>query len=59
MDRSAYSLLGVKPTSSSDEIRNAYKEKAMVNHPDRGGDPAVWGELQKAYDPEFKHQFGK
>ena len=50
MDRSAYSLLGVKPTSSSDEIRNAYKEKAMVNHPDRGGDPAVWGELQKAYD---------
>jgi trans-2-enoyl-CoA reductase len=22
----------------------------MLNHPDRGGDAAVWGELQKAYD---------
>ena len=50
MPTSAYSLLGVKPTATSDEIRNAYKEKAMLNHPDRGGSAAIWAELQKAYD---------
>ena len=47
---SAYALLGVGRTASNEEIRNAYKEKAMLNHPDRGGDPIIWQELQKAYD---------
>jgi curved DNA-binding protein CbpA len=46
----AYALLGVPKTASTAQIRDAYKEKAMMNHPDRGGDVAMWGQLQKAYD---------
>ena len=46
----AYALIGVPKTASTAQIRDAYKEKAMMNHPDRGGDVAMWGQLQKAYD---------
>ena len=45
-----YAILGVDKTASTDDIRNAYKEKAMKNHPDRGGDVEVWQAIQKAFD---------
>lgn len=45
-----YELLGVKPTCTTDQVRNAYKEKAMVHHPDRGGNAVTWSNIQKAYD---------
>ena len=47
---SAYELLGVPRNATEAEIRIAFKDKAMVNHPDRGGDPEAWADLQKAYD---------
>ena len=43
-------MLGVKKTATTDDIRTAYKEKAMKNHPDRGGDVEVWQAIQKAFD---------
>lgn len=32
--REAYATLGVSPTASDDEIRDAYRELAKMNHPD-------------------------
>ena len=46
----AYALLGVARTASTDQIRNAYRERAMVHHPDRGGDASTWSDMQRAYD---------
>ena len=45
-----YATLGVEKTASTDEIRTAYKEKAMKNHPDRGGNVEMWQSIQKAFD---------
>ena len=47
---SHYALLGLARTCSTDEVRAAYKARAMKSHPDRGGDPAVWQRVQLAFD---------
>ena len=45
-----YRVLGVDKEASTDQIREAYKEKALKNHPDRGGDQDTWVAIQKAFD---------
>ena len=34
-----YNMLGVEKTASSDEIKKAFRKKALKEHPDKGGDP--------------------
>jgi len=36
--RDYYKTLGLKPDSSSEEIKNVYRKLAMQYHPDRNGD---------------------
>jgi curved DNA-binding protein len=44
-----YSILGVQRNASQDEIKKAYRQKAMKHHPDRGGDANKFKEIEEAY----------
>jgi len=48
-----YELLGVAKTATMDEIKKAYRKKAIKMHPDKGGDQAEFQKLQQAYDVLF------
>jgi DnaJ family protein A protein 2 len=45
-----YQVLGVARNASGDEIKKAYRKKALEHHPDKGGNPEVFKEVQHAYD---------
>ncbi len=44
-----YKLLGLSPSASWPEVERAYREKAKVHHPDRGGDDDAMRALNDAY----------
>lgn len=45
-----YSVLGVSKDSSIDEIKKSYKKLALKHHPDRGGNPETFKEINEAHD---------
>jgi DnaJ-domain-containing protein 1 len=47
---SALAVLGLARGASLDEIKRAYRKRAMETHPDRGGAQAEFVRVQKAYE---------
>jgi molecular chaperone DnaJ len=48
--RDYYEVLGVGKSASADEIKKAFRRKAVEHHPDRGGDEAQFREINEAYE---------
>lgn len=44
-----YKILGINRSATAEEIKQAYRRMAMQHHPDRGGDSAVFQDVQEAY----------
>lgn len=49
-----WTVLGVRPDATADEIRAAYRQKAAERHPDSGGSEAAMSELNVARDEALK-----
>lgn len=45
-----YRMLGISSSSPWEEIERAYKRKAKIHHPDRGGDEDTMRALNEAYN---------
>lgn len=45
-----YDILGVGRDASIDEIKKAYRKKAIEHHPDKGGDESKFREAAEAYE---------
>ena len=49
-EASIWQLLGLNPQATIPEIRAAFRQRALVTHPDRGGDPEAFRALRRAHD---------
>jgi len=56
-----FSVLGVRPGASREEILAAYRKAALRSHPDQGGDAELFNQVRSAYlllsDDERRSEF--
>lgn len=45
-----YRILGLSPSARWEEVEKAYRTKAKIHHPDRGGDEDAMRALNEAYN---------
>lgn len=45
-----YSVLGLKRSASQEDIKQAFREKALETHPDKGGDEEEFKKVREAYE---------
>ena len=50
MTHKLYDVLGVTSSATQDEIKKAFRKKALSCHPDRGGDETAFKALNHAYE---------
>lgn len=50
MEKSLYDMLGVSRTAETAEIKKAFKKLAMTHHPDKGGNPETFKQIQHAHE---------
>ena len=46
----AYSIFGLQPTATDEEVKKAYRKFARIHHPDKGGNPEEFQKYTKAYE---------
>jgi hypothetical protein len=49
-----YTVLGLSPDASREEIKTAYRRLAHATHPDTGGDNEQFARISKAYHEGFR-----
>ena len=49
-NKKLYEVLGVAQNATQDEIKKAFRKLAIKNHPDKGGDPEKFKEINAAYE---------
>lgn len=61
MSKDYYKILGIGKGASTDEIKRSYRKMAQQHHPDKGGDPLKFKEINEAYqilsDPQRRAQY--
>src|ERR1044071_1213709 len=45
-----YEILGVSEEATQEEVKKAYRKLSIINHPDKGGDPELFGLINRAYE---------
>ena len=45
----SFRLLGLSPSAQWEDVERAYRQKAKIHHPDRGGDEDTMRALNEAY----------
>mmetsp|Transcript_117882 Transcript_117882/g.234838 ORF Transcript_117882/g.234838 Transcript_117882/m.234838 type:complete len:435 (-) Transcript_117882:107-1411(-) len=58
-----YKLLELEPSADAADIKKAYRQAAMRHHPDKGGDPEAFKDMQQAFevlsDPERRKRYDR
>jgi len=58
-----YEILGVSKDATSEQIKKAYRKKALEHHPDRGGDQEEFKKINEAYqtlgDPQKRSSYDR
>jgi hypothetical protein len=54
-----HALLGVAPGAPLEEVKAAFRRKALEHHPDHGGEAAAFIAVKRAYDRIVRRRTGR